>query len=76
MPRTVNLQEARTQLSALVKDAALGDEIVIAYNGIPAARLVRIEMRRRRRRLQTGVSFMPDDCEAPDAETERLYDEA
>jgi prevent-host-death family protein len=36
----INLYEAKTQLSALVERAAAGEEIVIAKNGKPMARLV------------------------------------
>jgi prevent-host-death family protein len=39
MPRQVNLYEAKTQLSQLVEDAARGEEIVIAKNGKPMAKL-------------------------------------
>jgi prevent-host-death family protein len=40
MSRQVNLYEAKTQLSQLVEDAANGEEIIIAKNGKPMARLV------------------------------------
>lgn len=40
MARTVNLYEAKTQLSALVERAARGEEVVIAKAGRPRARLV------------------------------------
>lgn len=36
----VNLFNAKAQLSSLVRRAAAGEEIVIAKNGIPQARLV------------------------------------
>ena len=39
---TVNLYEAKTRLSALVEQAAAGEEIIIAKNGIARARLVPI----------------------------------
>ncbi len=38
--KQLNLYEAKTQLSALVDAAAAGEEIVIAKNGKPCARLV------------------------------------
>jgi prevent-host-death family protein len=38
--KQVNLYEAKTQLSKLVDDAAAGEEIVIAKNGKPRARLL------------------------------------
>jgi len=40
MARQVNLYEAKTHLSQLVEDAARGEEIVIAKNGKPKAKLV------------------------------------
>jgi prevent-host-death family protein len=38
--KTVNLYEAKTQLSSLVERAARGEEVVIAKAGQPKARLV------------------------------------
>ena len=40
MARQVNLYEAKTKLSQLVEDAARGEEIIIAKNGKPMAKLV------------------------------------
>ena len=40
MPKTVNLYEAKTQLSKLVERAAKGEEVIIAKAGEPKARLV------------------------------------
>lgn len=37
--RTVNVYEAKTQLSKLLGDVEAGEEIVIARNGVPVARL-------------------------------------
>jgi prevent-host-death family protein len=39
MARQVNLYEAKTKLSQLVEDAARGEEIIIAKNGKPMAKL-------------------------------------
>jgi len=41
--KTVNIHAAKTHLSALVEDAAAGEEIVIAKAGKPLARLVPLE---------------------------------
>ena len=41
--KQVNLYEAKTQLSALVDQAAAGEEIVIAKNGKARARLIACE---------------------------------
>ena len=38
--KQVNLYEAKTQLSSLVEEAAAGEEVIIAKNGKPCARLV------------------------------------
>jgi len=38
----VNMHEAKTQLSELVAAAERGEEVVIARNGTPAARLIAI----------------------------------
>ena len=40
---TVNMHEAKTQLSKLVDRACKGEEVVIARRGKPAARLVPID---------------------------------
>ena len=45
----VNILEAKNQLSKLVKAAAAGEEVIIASNGIPVARLVPIEGARKLR---------------------------
>jgi len=41
--KTVNIHAAKTNLSALVEDAASGEEIIIAKAGKPMARLVALE---------------------------------
>jgi prevent-host-death family protein len=48
MSATYNMHEAKTQLSRLAERAAKGEEIVIARNGRPLARLVRVEERKPR----------------------------
>jgi prevent-host-death family protein len=40
MAVTMNMQEAKTNLSKLVNAALAGDEVVIANRGIPAVKLV------------------------------------
>lgn len=63
---TVNLYEAKTQLSSLVEEAAAGKEIIIAKNGKPMAKLVPIRERALRKpgRLK-GKIWMSDDFDAP-----------
>ncbi len=43
MERQVNVYEAKTQLSKLLEQVEAGDEIVIARNGRPVARLVPLQ---------------------------------
>ncbi|HZS93751.1 MAG TPA: type II toxin-antitoxin system prevent-host-death family antitoxin, partial [Chloroflexota bacterium] len=42
--RQVNIHEAKTHLSRLVKEVAHGEEIIIAKSGKPVARLVAIDL--------------------------------
>jgi prevent-host-death family protein len=63
----VNMLEAKTQLSKLVEQIASGetDEVIIARNGKPAARLV--PLNRTRRRYTVGIAqglYPPFDDEA------------
>ncbi len=58
----VNVHEAKTHLSRVLERVARGEEIVIAKNGKPVARLVPIEPARRRPgrlkgRLTVGRDF-------------------
>lgn len=48
---TVNVHQAKTQLSRLLERVEAGEEIVIARNGKPVARLVSYEGRRGVRRF-------------------------
>jgi prevent-host-death family protein len=63
---TLNLYEAKTQLSSLVDQAAAGAEIIIAKNGKPMAKLVPIRERPLRKpgRLK-GKIWMSKDFDAP-----------
>ncbi len=65
--KTVNIHEAKTHLSRLVEDAATGEEIVIAKNGKPIARLVALEkaIRPRKPGKWKGRIKIHDDFDAP-----------
>ena len=66
MARTLNLYEAKTHLSALVDEAAAGQEIVIAKAGVPKARLVAVRpVHRRRPGGSRGRIHIAADFEAP-----------
>ena len=40
MPETVNIEDAKARLSHLVSQAEQGEDVVLARDGIPAARIV------------------------------------
>lgn len=65
--RIVNMHEAKTTLSRLVQDVRKGKltEIVIALDGVPAARLVPYEKPRRVFGLDRGLFVVPDDFDEP-----------
>ena len=67
MKPTVNIYDAKTQLSRLVDQAARGEDVVIARSGKPVARLTRITPQPKKRRLGVldGQFKVPDDFNAP-----------
>jgi prevent-host-death family protein len=68
MSETVNLYEAKTNLSKLVDRAAAGEEIVIAKAGKPKAKLVPYSSARKKRRGGQNflrITYIADDFDAP-----------
>lgn len=66
MVKTLNLYDAKTQLSALVDAVAAGAEVIIAKAGKPMARLVPLRSPSRRKPGQgKGRIWMADDFDAP-----------
>ncbi len=65
--RTVNVHEAKTQLSRLLEAVETGEEVVIARAGKPVARLVPLQAEPARRHLGAleGRFSVPDDWDAP-----------
>ena len=65
--KIVNIHEAKTHLSRLVEAAAGGQEIVIARNGKPIARLVALNATPHPRRpgALKGKIRIGDDFDAP-----------
>jgi prevent-host-death family protein len=72
----VNVYEAKTQLSRLVDRAAAGEEIIIAKNGKPKARLMPLKRLARRRRPAgaLGVTFIAPDFDAVDDTIGELFE--
>ena len=62
----VNVHEAKTTLSALLVEVEKGEEVVIARNGVPVAKLVPYTVQQRRFGVAEGtVSYIADDFDAP-----------
>lgn len=78
--KTLNLYEAKTQLSALVDAAEAGEEIVIAKNGRPMAKLVPFQaLAKREPRKPSGtvkVLWIAEDFDAPDAEAAAFLEQS
>jgi prevent-host-death family protein len=63
---SVNMHEAKTNLSRLVDEAVAGEEVIIAKAGKPAVRLVPVEpMPARQFGLLKGQIQIGDDFDAP-----------
>ena len=73
---TVNIHEAKTHLSRLLSDVEAGEEVVIARNGNPVARLVAVNHRGKRQPdLLKGKITIPDSFFDPLPEEElRLWE--
>jgi prevent-host-death family protein len=73
----VSLYDAKTHLSSLVDRAAAGEEIVIAKNGIPRAKLVPLPDQNQPRKPAgaLGVTYIAPDFNAPDPDTLALFEQ-
>ena len=72
---TLNLYEAKTQLSQLVERAAAGEEVIIAKAGKPMVKMVPVEPQEKPKRRQFGqnllhVTYIADDFDAPMSDEE------
>jgi len=65
MATAVNMHEAKSSLSQLVKRVEGGEDILIARNGVPVARITRLK--KSKPKLPWGVLHgkMADDFDAP-----------
>jgi prevent-host-death family protein len=67
-PKTVNIHEAKTHFSKLLRRVARGEEVVIARAGRPVARLSPIETAAKRPRVPgsaEGLFVVPDNFNDP-----------
>lgn len=62
-----NVHEAKTHFSRLLQKVAAGEEVTIARDGVPVARLVPVEVAKTPRKLgmYSGKIWMADDFDAP-----------
>ena len=69
---TVNVHEAKTNLSRLLKQVEAGEEVVIARNGKPVARLVKTrgKIGKRKFGIMKGKITIPDSFFDPLPEKE------
>jgi prevent-host-death family protein len=76
MRAPISLYEAKTHLSALVDRAAAGEEIVIAKNGVPMARLVPLSRTAEPRRPANalGITYIAPDFDSVDPEITALFE--
>jgi prevent-host-death family protein len=73
---SINLYDAKTQLSALVDRAADGEEIIIAKNGVPRARLAPAPHSAGARTPADilKVTYIAEDFDAPDPAIEAWFE--
>lgn len=78
----VNVGQAKTDLSRLLARAEAGEEIEIARNGVPVARLTPIERRERpgerfmaMKGALAGQVFLSEDFEFTDVELDEMLEE-
>jgi prevent-host-death family protein len=65
---TVNIHQAKTNLSRLLSRVELGEEIIISNRGIPVAKLVPFHVLSNRQAslgLDRGRFIVPEDFDAP-----------
>ena len=65
--KTVNVHQAKSQLSRLLRAVATGEEIIIANRGVPVARLSPAATEKPKRKLgdMAGQIWIADDFDAP-----------
>jgi prevent-host-death family protein len=71
----VNVHEAKTHLSRLLRQVAAGEEITISRAGTPVAKLIgaTTQAKSRPMGMDKGKIRMSDDFDAPDPELQTLF---
>jgi prevent-host-death family protein len=80
-PESINVHAAKTHFSKLLARVEKGEEIVIARDGKPVAKLVPVEVPKPRKKAPPGFAkdlllHLPDDLTAPDPEIEAMFNDA
>jgi prevent-host-death family protein len=76
----VNVGQAKTDLSKLLARVEAGEDVEIARNGVPVARLVRVEPKSPGQRFLAargklkGQIWISDDFELGEEELDEIYD--
>lgn len=64
--KTANIGDAKTQFSALIREVESGETVIIARDGRPIAKIVRIDGGGKRRLgTHAGLGYIADDFDAP-----------
>ncbi|MFQ5641671.1 MAG: type II toxin-antitoxin system Phd/YefM family antitoxin [bacterium] len=65
--RSINIHEAKTQLSRIAEDVAAGEEIIVAKAGKPKMKLVPIDSRKKKIKFGAlkGKIHICEDFDAP-----------
>jgi prevent-host-death family protein len=71
----VNVHEAKTHLSRLLRKVAAGEEITISRAGVPVAKLIAAGAHGKSRPMgmDRGKIWMADDFDQPDPDLEALF---
>ncbi|MGA7382320.1 MAG: type II toxin-antitoxin system Phd/YefM family antitoxin [Terriglobales bacterium] len=74
----INIHEAKTQFSRLIKRVEAGEEITVARAGKPVIKLIAIGPPNGKRPMgmDKGKIWIADDFDAPDPELEALFYDA
>jgi len=74
----VNIHQAKTHLSRLLRRVAAGEEVTIARAGVPVAKLIAAGSQNKSRPMgmDRGKIWIADDFDAPDPELEALFYDA
>lgn len=73
--QTINIHDAKTNLSKLIQKTLAGEDVIIAKAGKPVAKLVAYKEKLKPRKfgLWKGKVFVPDNFDDEDEEINKLF---